>query len=67
MYEAKITYLTFLEDVLSEKNSPNILWDPQSAHFGGCTVVADEQYHSSRPTGGAHRQLGFSRNFENVE
>ena len=52
MYEAKITYLTFLEDVLSEKNSPNFFGTPRVPILG---VVADEQYHSSRLIGGVHR------------
>ena len=64
MYEAKITYLTFWEDVLSEKIVRKFCGSPRVPIL---EVVADEQYHSSRPTGGAHRQLGFSRNFEKVE
>ena len=52
MYEAKITYLTFLENVLSEKNNPNFFGTPRVPIL---EVVADEQYHSSRPTGGVHR------------
>ena len=46
IYKAKTSFLTFLEDVLSEKNSPNFLGTPRVPIF---EVVADQQYHSSRP------------------
>ena len=45
IYKAKTSFLTFLEDVLSEKNNHENFGDPQSAHF---QVVADHRYHSSR-------------------
>ena len=45
IYKAKTSFLTFLEDVLSEKNNHENFGDPQSAHF---EVVADHRYHSSR-------------------
>ena len=43
--KAKTSFLTFLEDVLSEKNNHGNFGDPQSAHF---EVVTDHRYHSSR-------------------
>ena len=45
IYEAKITFSTFLEDVLSEKNVRNFFETPRVLIF---KVVADHQYHSSR-------------------
>ena len=45
IYEAKITFLTFLEDVLSEKNVRIFFETPRVLI---CEVVADHQYHSSR-------------------
>ena len=46
IYKAKTSFLTFLEDVLSEKKyNHDYFGDPQSAHF---EVVADHRYHSSR-------------------
>ena len=33
IYKAKTSFLTFLEDVLYEKNNHENFGDPQSAHF----------------------------------
>ena len=33
IYKANTSFLTFLEDVLSEKNNHEIFGDPQSAYF----------------------------------
>ena len=54
--KAKTSFLTFLEDALSEKISQKILGDPQSAHF---LVVADHRYHSSRSKWGCWDFLNF--------
>ena len=46
-YEAKIAFLTFLEDVVSEKIPINLF---ETHRVLILEVVADHQYHSSRPS-----------------
>ena len=65
IYEAKITFSTFLEDVLSGKNVRKISETPRVLIF---EVVADHQYHSSRSKWGCWNFPNFQNpsNFKHL-